>query len=181
MSQPRQDTEISKKVGYWLIKVLEKQADTQQAKVNAMLLGSEQQAQELRVRLEKGEDFAALAKEFSQLSNARENGGDLGYISRGDMGEVFDKFVYSPDTKAGALSEVIRDEAPTTQGGYWLIKVLEKADDRPIEDSDMTILKNKALNEWVASLWLASNEIDHSYLDNARKVWAILQALKALG
>ncbi|MEZ4581055.1 MAG: peptidylprolyl isomerase [Caldilineaceae bacterium] len=41
-------------------------------------------AQELRQRIIDGEDTAALAAEYSDLSNAQ-NGGDLGWFGRGMM------------------------------------------------------------------------------------------------
>ncbi len=161
-----------------MIKVLEKQADTKQAHVNAMLMGSEQQAHEVRARLIAGEDFATLAKEFSQLSNAKDNGGDIGFVSQGQGGPTFDSFVFNLNIETGTLSQPIRNDTVQTKGGYWLIKVLEKADDRKIDDSDRELLMNKALNDWTSSLWLAPNQIDDSYLDNSKKQWAITQALK---
>lgn len=38
---------------------------------------------EIKARLAKGEDFAALAKEFSQDIGSAATGGDLGYAGRG--------------------------------------------------------------------------------------------------
>ena len=187
LSQPVQDTTVSKAVGYWLIEVLERQADTKRVHVQAMLLGSEQEAQDVRARLVAGEDFATLAKQLSQLPNAKINGGDLGFISQNQsqdqMGALFSKFAFGPDVEPGTLSQVIRDDirtdVSTTKGGYWLIRVLERADDRKISDSDRELLKSKALDDWVASLWAASkNKIDDRYLDWSKKAWAIEQAAK---
>ena len=75
LSQPRYDQEKSKQVGYWLIKVLEKQEGTD-AQVQAMLLGSEQEAQEVRARLEAGADLATLAKELSQNEKSKKTEGN---------------------------------------------------------------------------------------------------------
>jgi parvulin-like peptidyl-prolyl isomerase len=179
LSQPIYDEEINKAVGYWLIMVLDIDEDEEEAHVKAMLLGSEEEAQDVKVRLEAGEDFATLAKELSRLDGVEENEGDLGILIPGDMSPAFDEFVFNPELKLEMLSEPLRDEAIITEGGYWLIKVVDKDEDRPIEDNDRDFLKAKALDEWVSSLWDdPENKIDDSYLDDVKKAWAIEQAMK---
>ena len=179
LSQPIYDEEITKGVGYWLIKVMEREEEGEEVHVNAMLLGSEEEAQEARAELEDGGDFATLAKELSQLVGAEENEGELGMITRDKMSPAFDEFVFDPEVELATLSEPIRDEAVATKGGYWLIKALDKDDDRPIEDSDRDLLKGEALDEWIASLWDdPNNDVDDSFLDDAKKEWAIEQVMR---
>ena len=82
------------------------------------------------------------------------------------------------ETELGALSEPIRDDTVTTKSGYWLIKVLDEDNNRQLEEEDREILKDRAFNEWVTSLWDdPDNEVDDSYLDAARKAWAIQRLL----
>lgn len=182
LSQPIYDEELSKAVGYWLIKVLDIDEDEEEAHVKAMLLGSEEEAQDVKARLEAGEDFATLAKELSQLDGVEENEGDLGILTPGMMSPAFDEFVFNPELKLEMLSEPLRDEDIVTTGGYWLIKVVDKDEDRPIDDNDRDLLTAKVLDEWVSSLWdEPENEIDDSYLDDEKKAWALERALKELG
>ncbi len=172
------DEEIPKGVGYWLIKVMERE-DDEEVIVFAMLLDSEEVAQDVRARLATGEDFATLAGEFSRLANAGDNGGNLGDVARDTMTPAFDEFAFNPDLELGTLSEPIRDESVETLGGYWLIKILDEDDDRPIGDDDRNLLRSKALNEWISSLWDdPGNEIDDSFLDAEKKAWAIERVLK---
>jgi len=179
LSQPLYDEEVDKGVGYWLLRVLDMDEEAEGAHVQAMLLGSELEAKEVRARLEAGEDFAALAKEHSQLPGVEENGGDLGMVIKGDKPPAFDEFVFNPELELERLSEPIRDDTVSTRGGYWLVKVVAEDDDRQIEYEDRDILIYKALREWAASLWLdPANEVDHSYLDDVKKAWAVEQALK---
>jgi len=178
LSQPIYDEELIKAVGYWLIMVLERNEDEEEAHVQAMLLGSEEEAQNVKARQEAGEDFATLAKELSQLDGVEENEGDLGMLTPGIVSPTFDEFVFNPELELEMLSEPIRDDAITTKGGYWLIKMVDKDENRPIDDNDRNLLKAKALDDWVSSLLDdPENEVDDSYLDDEKKAWAIEQAM----
>ena len=66
----------------------------------------------------KGDDFAKLAKEYSQgPSNAK--GGDLGYFKRGQMVPAFEEVAFK--LKPGEVSDIVN-----TRFGYHLIKVVDK-------------------------------------------------------
>ena len=64
-----------------------------------------------------------------------------------------------------------------TKGGYWLVKVVEKEDDRPISDEDRYFLKNKALGDWITSLSNDPGNKVESYLDSDKKAWAVGKVL----
>jgi parvulin-like peptidyl-prolyl isomerase len=179
LSQPRYDEEISKEVGYWLIKVLEREEGDTDAQVQAILLGSEEEVQDVRARLEAGEDLATLAEELSQFEESRKQGGELGIVSQGEMSEAVDEHIFNPEAEPGTWSEPIRDETVVTKGGYWLIEVLDKDDDRKLGGEDRDYLLTKAFNGWLSMLWLdPSTEVDDSYLDSEMKQWAIDRVLK---
>jgi len=69
-------------------------------------------------RLLKGEDFEALAKEYSEGPSAAK-GGDLGYFGKGQMVKPFDEAAFG--LSPGGLSDIVE-----TQFGYHLIKVVDK-------------------------------------------------------
>ena len=176
LSQPLYDEARTKGVGYWVIEVLERDEKAEEAHVQAILLGSEQEAQEVIAQLENGKDFGELAEELSQHNASKENGGDLGWLTPDEVSSAFNEFIFN--SESGALSEPIRDETAITEGGYWLVKVLDKDDSRQVEDSDRYLLKTKALDEWVSWLWdNPENEVE-SYLDNEKMVWAMERAMK---
>jgi len=75
-------------------------------------------AETIRRLLEKDENFANVAKKFSE-SPDRENGGDLGYIARGDYPVIFEQACFSLAT--GQTSDVI-----TSEYGYHLFRVVDK-------------------------------------------------------
>jgi parvulin-like peptidyl-prolyl isomerase len=177
VSEPLFDDTIVAEGGYWLIKVLERKERTERVKVQGMLLGSDEEAQEVRDRLETGEDFDALAQELSQDASGEE-GGDLGWMSPGEAVPPFDEFISDPQVEPGVVSEPIRDDTVVTRGGYWLIKVADKEDNRQVEENDRDLLKAEAFNEWVEALWESPEYVVESYLDEEQKVWAIEQAMK---
>jgi len=180
LSQPIYDEASTKNVGYWLLKVSERDEDSDLAHVQGILLGSETEAQDARARLEAGEDFAALAKELSQHETSRANDGDIGWSVPDTMSEAFEDFAFDYEVELETVSEPIRDDTMTTTGGFWLVKLLDKDDNRKIEDDNRNILKSKALNEWVDSLLEDPENKIERYLDEDKKLFAISQA-KELG
>ena len=176
LSQPLYDEDKTKNVGYWIIKVLDRREEPEEAEVQVILLSSEEQAQTVRTRLEAGEDFATLAQELSQHDASKEDGGDVGWITPDMMSSTVDEFVFNTELE---LSQPLRDEDVWTIGGYWLVKVIDVDDNKEIEDEDRDLLKAKAFNEWVLALWdNPENEIDDSFLDAERKEWAIWKVLE---
>ena len=74
-----------------------------------------------------------------------------------------------------------RDDSEETTGGYWLLKVLAREDNRKIEDEDRDYLKGKALDEWITSLMDNPENTFESFLDDEKILWAIEKAKKELG
>ena len=74
-------------------------------------------AEEIEQRLAKGEDFAALAKEFSQDPGSATTGGDLGFAGPGVYDPAFEDALYQ--LKDGQVSAPVR-----TEFDYHLIKLL---------------------------------------------------------
>jgi len=178
LSQPIYDETKTKSVGYWLVKILERQQEPEQAHIQAILLGSEKEAQDVRVRLEDGEDFTTLAQELSQHEATRENGGDFDWLSPEDVapGSALAAWADIFELETGAISEPIRDDTVITTGGYWLLEVLDKEDNKQISDDDRDLLKTKALDEWVFSLWYDPGNEVNSYLTDEMREWAIEKA-----
>ncbi|GAI52263.1 unnamed protein product, partial [marine sediment metagenome] len=164
--------------GYWLVKILDRQQEPEQVHIQAILLGGEKEAQDVRARLETGEDFAALAQELSQHEATRESGGDFDWLSLEDVapGSAFAAWADIFELETGVISEPIRDDTAVTTGGYWLVKVLDKEDNKQISADDRSLLKANALNEWVLSLWYDPGNEVTDYLTDEMREWAIAKA-----
>lgn len=94
-----------------------------------ILVRDEAHANELLKQLEKGVDFATLARENS-VDGTASNGGDLGFFPKGRMIPEFEEAAFS--LKPGEISGVIK-----TQAGYHIIKLMEKNEGRPLEFSEV--------------------------------------------
>ena len=84
-----------------------------------ILVDDEKTAKEIKAKLEKGEDFAKLAKQYSKDTGSAQNGGDLGWFGPGKMVEEFEKAAYT--LNVGEISNPVK-----TQFGYHIIKVTDK-------------------------------------------------------
>jgi parvulin-like peptidyl-prolyl isomerase len=178
LSQPIPEETKSRLMGYWLVEVIsvDTSAEPAEAQVRMMLLGSEQEANDIRARLEAGEDFAALATEFSQHTASSADGGEM-TVSPGDTTDVFDAYVFNPGVELGVLSPVIKDDTITLQGGYWLIEVVDSEIARKIDDENRLALKNAALNNWLAGLRDDPDNVIVNNLDDEKTQWAVTKVM----
>ena len=179
LSQARPDTDKQKKVGYWLIMLIEKGTGDKEGQVNvrAMLLSSEEEAQSIKDQLAQITDPAQLNTEFSTLANEKsqydtggQNGGLIGFISKGTINStVFDNAAFS--LEVGAVSEPIIDTSQTTKGGFWLVKVLDSASDKELSTDDIDTIVSDMFNNWFLQEQSAAT-IDY-LLDETNMYWAI--------
>jgi peptidyl-prolyl cis-trans isomerase SurA len=118
--------------GFHLVKVLDRKGDeahlVDQAKVRHVLIrpsairsNSEARdlAAHLRDRIIAGEEFAAVARRHSEDPGSALAGGDLGWVSSGQMVDEFEKMM--SDTPQGEISPVFE-----TQFGWHFLQVSER-------------------------------------------------------
>jgi peptidyl-prolyl cis-trans isomerase C len=80
---------------------------------------AESKAKDVKKKLENGEDFAELAKKYSDDPGSKTKGGDLGFFTKGRMVPEFESAAFS--LKPGELSGPVK-----TNFGYHIIEVKEK-------------------------------------------------------
>ena len=126
--------------GYHIIKLLDKRSSEQvvvtQTKVRHILVRPDElttvddarrRLQQLRMRIEGGDDFAELAKAHSVDTMSAADGGDLGWVNPGDLVPEFENMMDS--LEPGAVSEPF-----PSQYGFHIVQVLDRREHDSTED-----------------------------------------------
>jgi len=87
------------------------------------------EAEDLLQQLDGGADFAALAREHSDDSGSKEQGGDLGWAPRGAFVGPFDEAVFSMEVGERRLVQ--------SQFGWHIIELIAAPEVRPFESMDL--------------------------------------------
>ncbi len=98
--------------------------------------------QEIRKRIEGGENFEDVAKQVSDDTSNKEQGGDLGWFGRGRMVKEFEDAAFA--LEPGKLSEPVK-----TSFGYHLILVTEKDLNRAVDENELSQRRNQAFTDWL--------------------------------
>jgi peptidyl-prolyl cis-trans isomerase C len=89
------------------------------ASARHILVADQATCDDLKTRIEGGEDFAQMAKQYSECPSGQQ-GGDLGEFSPGMMVKEFDTVVFSADV--GKVHGPVK-----TQFGYHLIEITRRS------------------------------------------------------
>jgi parvulin-like peptidyl-prolyl isomerase len=131
-----------------------------EARVSLIRVKTEEEANKIRERLIKGEDFAKIAKSSSIDQGSAKNGGDLGYLSRNQLTPELETVVSRLNT--GEISEPIK-----VQNGYDIIKITDKKLGKQIEFEKVKNLIKQHLS--------AEKQKDafDSYIENLKKSYKV--------
>lgn len=121
-------------------------------------------------RARGGEDFATLAKTYSQDPGTAPKGGDLGFFPRGRMVKEFEEAAFN--LSAGSISDVIE-----SQFGYHIIKAeaVERERVRTLEETRAEI-RQELLREGASERARTQAEADHNKATTASKLAEVAQA-----
>ena len=101
---------------------------------------AKKKAEDVLKKAKAGEEFAALAKEYSDDPGSGSQGGDLGYFAKGQMVPEFEAVAY--DLKVGEISDIVE-----SQFGYHVIKVTDKIDEQTPYEEVKDSIKDTLLTE----------------------------------
>jgi peptidyl-prolyl cis-trans isomerase C len=117
----------------------------EQVHARQIVVKTEEEAKSVIARLQKGADFAELAKKFSTDPNGA-SGGDLGWFGRNDMVPAFANAAFSTPTGQFTKTPV------KTQFGWHVIQVLERRTKTPPSFEKMQPeLRNQIAREVIAA------------------------------
>lgn len=128
------DTPEEVRVRHILIRVPENASEAEIAQ-------AKKQLEDIKKELENGAAFAELAKKYSQDPGSAPNGGDLGFLQRGQMVQEFEDAAFS--LEPGQISDPVR-----TQFGFHLIKVEEK---KPAQRAELAQIRERVLKDYIES------------------------------
>lgn len=113
----------------------------EEVKVSHILVETEKEAITIKSKLDKGENFVKLAKEMSKDEGSKLAGGEIGYITSGQLVPEFEEKALS--MKINEISSPVK-----TQFGWHVIRVLDKrpAQIPPKEDA-LANIRNKLSRE----------------------------------
>jgi parvulin-like peptidyl-prolyl isomerase len=114
-----------------------------------ILVATEAEAAAILGRLDNGEDFAALAAEYSLDETTARQGGDLGWFSEDQLLEpslTRVAFSLQPNMTAGPIQTML---------GYHILQTLER-EDRPIPEEQRPEVMQARFENWVNGLVTAA-------------------------
>lgn len=131
-------------------------------------------AEKVLAMVQKGGNFAKLAKQYSEDPGSKNKGGDLGWIVRGQTVPAFQKVAFS--LPVGQVSNLVK-----TQYGFDIIKVLGKENAHTKSFADVSSqIEQTLLNQQVQQeSQQISNQMANIVRDSSRQTLAAVE--QALG
>lgn len=114
----------------------------EQVHARHILVENEDKAKEIRAKLAAGASFEELAKAESTDPGSKAKDGDLGWFPKGAMVPEFEAAAFQLPLKQ--VSEPVKSTY-----GYHLIEVLEKEQNRPLDEQMLEQRKASAYNDWL--------------------------------
>ena len=126
----------------------------EQAHIYDIVVATHTSADDIKSRIDAGEDFMTLAKEVSIDTSTKDNGGDMGWVpikaldadlantvTGLDIGKVSDPVQTSQAAQQAASTQ---QEQP-----YFLLMVTERAPSREVDPQYISTLKGRLMTDWL--------------------------------
>jgi foldase protein PrsA len=115
----------------------------EQVNASHILVETEETGQEVLDKLDAGEDFAALAAEYSTDPGSKDQGGDLGWFPRGMMVPEFEEAAFA--LEPGETSGLVQSDF-----GFHIIRVHDKGE-REMDPELAAQIQSQQFQAWFAA------------------------------
>jgi len=122
---------------------------TYQVLVRTMTLQTPAIANQVMADLQKGQDFATLAGKYSQDTNTKTKGGQLGWLARGQYANqednaIVENWMFDPRRTINELSPILNEN-----GSPHIVQIMGIDPSRAVDATTLQTLKTNALPDWL--------------------------------
>jgi parvulin-like peptidyl-prolyl isomerase len=120
---------------------------TLQLQLSQIQTDNEADAKAAQALISGGKGFQDVAPQKSTDSATKDKGGDMGFIAKGEQSPEFDAAVFDTNPQMGQTIGPFQDSA-----GWHLVLVVDRQDNKPLTGDQLSSLKSKAFDNWLAAL-----------------------------
>jgi foldase protein PrsA len=113
--------------------------------VQMIVTDTQEVALAAQARIEGGEDWSTVAKEVSSDPQVQDNGGDLGWVTTGQLSASYGQAM---EDQAFSMS-VGQVDTVESNAKFYVVKVLERNENGPLPDQVVAQRRNSALSDWL--------------------------------
>jgi len=177
VSQPVFDGTVTKSLGYWVVQVTETDP-TKGNHVRGILTGSRHDAEAIREKIVAGDNFTELVAAYSQDFNSASIGGEIGWTTEATIANRIVLGLALP-LSVGEVSQPGADSNVTTAGGFWVVKAVDRDDNRALDKNTRQGLANGLFNNWINTK-MKDDKVE-TVMTDQQKSWAIDLVVKGQG
>ena len=170
---------VRTRFGYHLVKVQDKREARGEIRVAHILIRSEasdpedmkmsakKKADEIYAKVTSGEDFAVIAKKFSDDRGSATKGGELPVFGAGRMVDEFEDASFALN-EPGEISEPI-----LSQYGWHIIKLIEKVEKKSFEDSEKELsskISRDSRSEITKETFIRKRKEEYNYQEYRKRL-----------
>lgn len=108
-----------------------------------ILVSTQELADQIKMQLDQGADFGAIASSQSVDMETAPNRGDLGWFTQWDVDDQI--WFTAQGLEPGQYSAPFQ-----TQYGWHIVMVIEKSPDRPMTDAQLDVARQAVVEDWLA-------------------------------
>jgi len=177
---------VRTRFGYHLVKVNDKRPARGEIRVAHILIRSEdsdpedmkasskKRADEIYAKVTGGDDFAEVAKKFSDDRSSASKGGELPVFGAGRMVDEFEEASFAL-TEPGQISEPIK-----TAYGWHIIKLIEKVEKKSFDDSKKELsskISRDSRSDITKDTFIRKRKEEYNYQEYRKRLRPFYQAL----